>query len=127
MPEDLTDSVSGSTELVFPDDGTGQYRLSERSVYGAEEVRSELDSDVPKYGSWIPVTDEETGQEAWLTAPSELRSALVENEIREGERFEIVTFQKRGSEQSDPYRVELVMTDRESVPESQSGLNEVES
>ena len=73
MPEDLTDSVSGSTELVFPDDGTGQYSLRERSVYDAEEVRVELDGDVPQYGSWLPVTDEETGQEAWLTAPSELR------------------------------------------------------
>jgi len=127
MPQDLTESVSGSTELVFPDDGTGLYSLRERSVYDAEEVRSELDGDVPKYGSWIPVTVQETGQEAWLTAPSELRSRLVENEIRSGEQFEIVTMQKRGQNQSDPYHIELELPDREAVPDSQSGLNEVES
>jgi hypothetical protein len=87
----------------------------------------ELDGDVPQYGSWLPVTDEETGQEAWLTAPSELRSALVGEEISAGERFEIVTMQKRGTDQSDPYQVELEFPDRQSVPETQSGLNEVES
>ena len=127
MPEDLTDSISGSTELVFPDDATGKYSLTERSVYDAEEVRLELDSDVPQYGSWIPVTDTETSQEAWLTAPSELRKALVENEISIGERFRIETMEKRGTEQSDPYNVELVFPERETVPEDQSSLSEAES
>jgi hypothetical protein len=127
MPEDLTDSISGSTELVFPDDATGKYSLTERSVYDAEEVRLELDSDVPQYGSWIPVTDAETGQEAWLTAPSELRKALVENEISIGERFRIETMEKRGTEQSDPYNVELGLPEREAVPEDQSSLSEAES
>ena len=127
MPKDLTESVSGSTELVFPDDANGTYSLQERSVYDAEEVRVELDGDVPQYGSWIPVTDEAMGREAWLTAPSELRKRLVSEDIREGERFKIVTMTKDGQDQSDPYRVELELPDREDVPESQSGLNEVES
>ena len=97
MPEDLTDSISGSTELVFPDDATGKYSLTERSVYDAEEVRLELDSDVPQYGSWIPVTDTEPSQEAWLTAPSELRSATLENEICIAVPFPIATKGKRGT------------------------------
>jgi len=112
MPRDLTDSVSGSTELVFPDDSTGRYSLRERSVYGAEEVREELDGDVPKYGDWLPVTELDQDREAWLIAPSALRSRLVEDEARAGERFEIVTMTKMGTDQSDPYRVEIEYPDR---------------
>ena len=113
MPTDLNESVSGSTELVFPDDSTGTYRLRKRSVYDAEEVRAELGGDVPKYGSWIPVEIDETGEEAWLTAPSELRARLVEDEIGTDERFCIETMQKRGRDQSDPYEVQVTYPDRE--------------
>lgn len=123
MPRDLDNSVSGSTELVFPDGATGRYRLRERSVYEADEVREELNGDVPKYGSWLPVTDEETGDEAWLTAPSQLRSALVEDEISNGELFEIVTMSKTGPDSSDPYRVELDYPERNSDGK-QAGLDE---
>jgi len=123
MPRDLTESVSGSTELVFPDDSEGQYRLEELAVYDAEEVRAELDGDVPKYGSWIPV-EGQNGDEAWLTAPSQLRASLVDEEIRPGELFEIVTMRKDGHEQSDPYRVELRFPERDDSPGSQSGLTE---
>ena len=123
MPQDLSESVTGSTELVFPDDANGTYSLQERSVYDAEEVRLELDTDIPKYGSWIPVEILETGDEGWLAAPSKLRTALVDDEIRAGERFEIVTMQKLGTEQSDPYRVELRYPDREATPEDQTSLS----
>jgi hypothetical protein len=123
MPQDLNESVTGSTELVFPDDANGTYSLRERSVYDAEEVRLELETDIPKYGSWMPVTIEETGEEAWLTAPSELRSVLVEDEIRAAERFEIVTMQKRGMDQSDPYEVEIRLPDRETTSEDQTSLS----
>jgi hypothetical protein len=123
MPQDLSESVTGSTELVFPDDANGTYSLQERSVYDAEEVRIELDTDIPKYGSWIPVEIQETGDEGWLTAPSELRSALVEDEIRPGEQFEIVTMEKLGTDQSDPYRVEIRYPDREAKPEDQTSLS----
>lgn len=123
MPEDLAESVTGSTELVFPDDATGRYSLRERSVYDAEEVRVELDTDIPQYGSWLPVEIEETGAEAWLTAPSRLRTILVEDEIRAGERFEIVKMQKRGRDQSDPYEVEVSFPDREARPEDQARLS----
>jgi len=124
MPEDLTDSVTGSTELVFPDDAIGTYSLRERSVYDAEEVRVELGTDIPQYGSWLPVEIEETGAEAWLIAPSRLRSLLVEDEIRPGERFCIEKMQKRGREQSDPYEVEVTYPDREAQPEDQTSLSQ---
>lgn len=122
MPQDLTDSVSGSTELVFPDGATGRYRLRERSVYDADEVREELGGDVPKYGSWLPVEIPDTGADAWLTAPSQLRAALVEDEIRTGELFEIVTMTKTGHELSDPYRVQIEYPDRDGTAR-QSGLS----
>lgn len=123
MPEDLEDSVTGTTELVFPDDATGTYSLRERSVYGAEEVRVELDTDIPQYGHWMPVEMQETGEEAWLSAPSALRSRLVDDSIRPGERFEVVTMEKRGREQSDPYRVELAYPDRD-PDETQASLSD---
>jgi hypothetical protein len=123
MPTNLDDSVSGSTELVFPDNGTGTYRLQERSVYDAEEVRNELETDIPQYGTWIPVKDQETGDEAWLTAPSELRSILVQEEIQTGELFRIETMRKSGSEQSDRYLVDVSFPDREqNSPGQQTGL-----
>jgi hypothetical protein len=123
MPQDLSESVSGSTELVFPDDAGGEtYRLRERSVYEAEEVQEDLNGDVPQYGSWVPVTVQSTDSEAWLTAPSELRSALVEDEIQTGERFVIETMQKRGRNQSDPYQVELSYPDRDVTGRDQTSL-----
>jgi hypothetical protein len=123
MVDDLSESVSGSTELVFPDDADGStYSLRERSVYDAEEVRDELGGDIPQYGSWLPV-ELEDGEEAWLTAPSQLRSVLVEDEIRTGERFQIETMEKRGLDQSDPYQVEVTYLDREQTPDSQASLS----
>ena len=124
MPTKLEESVSGAAELVFPDDSDGTYSLRERSVYDADEVRVELETDIPEYGSWLPVTDEETGNEAWLIAPSQLRAALVEDDIQTGERFEIVTMQKTGREQSDPYRVEIRFPDRDADP-AQASIGEV--
>lgn len=110
MPKDLADSVSGSTELIFPDDAAGRtYSLDELQVYEAEEVRNELESDdVPQYGSWIPVT--ENGTEAWLNAPSQLRKRLVEDNVTEGTRFNI-TEMRKGAGQSDPYQVEIEYPD----------------
>jgi len=113
MPEDLSDSVSGSTELVFPDDSTDKtYRLRERSVYDAEEVRSEIESDIPQYGSWIPV-ELEDGEEAWLTAPSALRAVLVNDEVRSGEAFHIHQMEKEGLDQSSPYEVTVSYPERD--------------
>ena len=108
---------------MFPDDAPGRYELRERSVYDSEEVRAELGGDVPKYGSWIPV-ETVTGEQAWLTAPSQLRSELVNQDISTGEQFEVVTMRKDGTEQSDPYRVEIDLPERETVSENQASLDE---
>jgi hypothetical protein len=125
MPENLSESVSGSTELVFPDDAGGStYSLRERSVYDAEEVRLEIEADIPQYGSWLPVELDDTGTEAWVSAPSQLRSALVEDEIRPGERFRIETMQKTGHDQSAPYEVRISYPDRETGPGDQTSLKE---
>jgi len=121
MPTDLTESVAASVELVFPDEATrNQYSLRERSVYDADEVRDEIGSDdVPQYGKWLPVTLD--GEDGWLIAPSELRTALVEKSIRQGEPFRIATMKKTGSRQSDPYSVEVKLLDRDA---EQTGLPE---
>jgi len=124
MPENLSESISGSTELVFPDDAGGStYRLRERTVYDAEEVRVEIEAEIPQYGSWLPVELDETGADAWLSAPSQLRAVLVEDEIRPGELFRIDTMQKAGQHQSDPYEVRVSYPDREAAPEDQTSLS----
>ena len=121
MPKDLAESVSGSTELVFPDDADGEtYRLRERSVYDAEEVRDEIEAEIPEYGSWLPV--ELNGDEAFLSAPSQLRAILVEDEIRPGEAFRVETVRKTGRDQSDPYKVQVSFPEREAGEPAQSGL-----
>jgi hypothetical protein len=120
MTTDLSESVTGSTELVFPDDANGQYRLRERTVYDADEVRTELETDIPKYGVWLPV--EIDGDDAWLSAPSELRSTLVEDEVRAGELFEIVTMRQDGIDQSDPYKVEVQYPESDETAASQQSL-----
>ncbi len=121
MPEDLSDAVTGSTELVFPDDADGQtYSLRERSVYDAGEVRDEMDADIPEYGSWLPV--EVDGDQAWLVAPSDLLAKLDDQEINPGERFRIEKMIKSGREESDPYDVTVTLPDREAVDEDQASL-----
>ena len=122
MPTDLSDSVSGSTELVFPDDVDGTYRLRERSVYDAEEVREELNGDVPQYGDWLPVED--SGEKAWLVAPSELQAELLDQEIRVNELFRVDEMKKTGRGQSDPYRVSVTLPERKTVDDDQASLSD---
>jgi len=110
MPQDLADSVTGDVELIFPDDATGRtYRLQELSVYDADEVRDEEDlEEVPKFGSWIPVTVD--GDEAWLNAPSQLRSELVDQNVEVGQPFTVDRLTKDGHQESDPYQAEISVT-----------------
>ena len=118
MPEDLNETVSEGTELVFPDDASGKtYRLCERSVYDAAEVRAEMETDIPQYGSWLPVKLD--GEDAWLTAPSQLRTRLVEDTIKPNEVFNIREMEKRGNDPSDPYQVELAYPERDPETEGQ--------
>jgi hypothetical protein len=122
MPKDLADSVTASTELVFPDDSNGTYRLRERSVYDAEEVRDELETDIPQYGDWLPVED--SGEKAWLVAPSELQAELLDQEIRVNELFRVDEMKKTGRGQSDPYRVSVTLPERKTVDEDQASLSD---
>jgi len=125
MPEDLTDSVTGSTELVFPDDASRrQYSLRELAVYGAGEVRSEMEmeTDIPQYGSWLPIVTDD-GDDGWLTAPSELRQKLLDRDVKPGETFRIESLEKSGHGESDPYQVELSFPDRDSDSARQTGLS----
>jgi hypothetical protein len=119
--ESLDDSVSGSTELVFPDQADGEeYSLLERNVYSAEEVRDEIESDVPQYGSWLPVRIQETERDGWLTAPTDLRSCLLEADVQTGETFRIDEMKQFGNEQSAPYFVEISIPGRDVTEEQQS-------
>ena len=65
-----------------------------------------------------------TGEQAWWRAPSQLRSELVNRDISTGEQFEVVTMRKDGTEQSDPYRVEIDLPERETVSENQASPDE---
>jgi len=125
--ENLSESVTTTRELVFPDDASGkEYRLPSLNVYGADEVRDELDSDIPQYGKWMPVeiignTGDEDG---FLCAPSHLRSVLLENSVQAGELFRIDTLTKTGVAESDPYRAEVSFPDREADAGKQVGLGD---
>jgi hypothetical protein len=126
MPEKLSETVSGSTELVFPDSVTDEeYRLRELAVYDAGEVRDEMEheTDIPQYGSWVPV-ELGNGDEAWLVAPSQLRKKLVERDVKPGERFLIASMEKQGRDPSDPYEVELILPERD-TDDRQAGLSQV--
>lgn len=123
MTEDLTESVTQSTELVFPDDSSGKtYSLQERTVYDAGDVRDEMESEIPRYGSWLPV--EYNGEDAWLSAPSQLRSVLVQEDIKPGETFTIDQMQKTGTQESDPYQVAVSFPNRGPSSASQTGLTD---
>jgi hypothetical protein len=123
--EDLEESVTATGELVFPDDASDSgkaYRLRERSVYEADEVQERLDGDVPRYGKWLPVEIEARSgnEEGFLVAPSQLRSRLVEDDVRTGEPFIIETMTKDGHKESDPYRVELSHPERKADAETRN-------
>jgi hypothetical protein len=127
MPEKLSESVSGSTELVFPDDASRrQYSLRELAVYDAGEVRSEMemDTEIPEYGVWLPVVTGD-GDEGWLTAPSELRQKLLDRDVKTGETFIIESLEKSGIDESAPYQVELSFPERDEDSARQAGLSGV--
>jgi hypothetical protein len=125
--EDLSESVTTTRELVFPDDAAGKkYRIPNLNVYDADEVREELDSDIPQYGKWLPVEIAgATGDgDGFLCAPSHLRSVLVEESIQAGELFRIEKLEKTGLGESDPYKAEVTFPDREADAGMQAGLTD---
>lgn len=105
MPEKIEETVS-EVRLLFPDEASGtEFRLSEDAVYDAGEVREETESDVPKYGKWLPVKID--GKETYMTAPRELREELMSESAEPGQSFEITRMEKSGQDDSAPYEVNL--------------------
>ena len=107
MPENLADVETGSIEIVFADDLQNQeFSLREAAVYSADEVREIEETEIPKYGRWLPVTvgDE---QEAWLVGISALLAKVQEYENPVAPTFRVTSIEKTGTQDSDPYQVEL--------------------
>lgn len=106
MPTDLSEAQTGNAGLVFPDDlSSTEFRLTESSLYDAEEVQDEIDNDgTPAYGRWFPASTSDD-DEAWVCAPGELVSELQRLEAEAGEAFVVTRCEKSGRAESDPYEV----------------------
>jgi hypothetical protein len=118
MPTDLSEAQTGGVDLLFADDLTGtEFQLRESAVYGAEEVREEVDTDIPKFGDWLPATVD--GNDAWLVALGELVEELQGYENPLSLTLEVTRCQKSGTDQTDPYEVNVEVVDGDP---NQSGL-----
>jgi hypothetical protein len=118
MPTDLSDHETGGIDLLFADDLSGeQFELREAAVYEAEEVREDVDGDIPKFGNWMPVTRNEG--DGWVVALGELVEELQQFENPLGLSYRVTRCEKSGSEQTDPYEVNVEVVDGDP---QQSGL-----
>jgi hypothetical protein len=109
MPVDLNEAQTGGIDLLFADDLEGaQFQLREAAVYEAEEVRTEVDGDIPKFGKWMPVVTDDG--DAWIVALGELIEELQAYDNPMNLTFEVTRCEKSGSEQTDPYEVNLENT-----------------
>jgi hypothetical protein len=118
MPVDLSEAQTGGVDLLFADDLSGtEFELREASVYEAEEVREDVDGDIPKFGKWMPVTTSDG--EGWVVALGELVEELQTYENPMGLKFSVTRCEKSGTEQTDPYEVNLEVEDGDP---KQSGL-----
>lgn len=103
--ENLHEAQTGGVNLLFSDELEGTaFRLTEATLYDAEAVREELESDTPEYGRWLPVETEDDG-EGFAVAPGELIEELQRLEAEPGEEFVVTRCQKSGNGESDPYEV----------------------
>lgn len=118
MPTDLSEAQTGGVDLLFADDLQGtEFKLREASVYEAEEVRKEVDTDIPKFGNWMPVvTDDGDG---WIVALGELVEELQQYENPLAVDLEVTRCQKSGTKQTDPYEINVEVVDGDS---QQAGL-----
>lgn len=110
MPQDLHEASTGGPSLVFAGDATGvRFRLREVSLYEAAEVADEIGNDPdegpPSFGRWLPVEVED--DDAWMVAPGEMVEELQRQEAEAGEKYEVTRCQKAGSQETDPYEVNL--------------------
>lgn len=106
MPTDLSDHDIGSIDLLFADDLEGStFSLREAAVYEAEEVRKEVEQDIPKFGNWMPVETDDG--DAWVVALGELVEELQRFENPAAVTVVVTRCEKSGPEQTDPYEVNL--------------------
>jgi len=110
MPTDLSEAQTGGVDLLFADDlSSTEFQLREAVVYTAEEVREEMDTDIPKFGDWMPV--ETVDGEAFIVALGELVEELQQYENPSALEFEVTRCEKSGTEQTDPYEVNVEVVD----------------
>lgn len=113
MPTDLSDVDTSGTELWFSDDVEGKtFVLREPSVFDAAEVRDEMDTDVPEFGRWFPVTAlgeySEADRDGFLVAVGELIEELQQMQVDPcAVGWEVTRMEKSGPEQTDPYEVNV--------------------
>lgn len=118
MPVDLEDHDTGGIELLFADDLEGTtLKLREASVYEAEEVRSEVGGDIPKFGNWLPVETDDG--DAWAVALGEFVDELKTYENPMALTFTVTRCEKSGTDQTDPYEVNVEIEDGDA---QQTGL-----
>jgi hypothetical protein len=123
MPTDLSDAETGGIDLYFADDLEGMsFYLRDPSIYDAEEVRDEIDSDIPKFGRWIPVHtcdgNGKTTGTGWIVAVGELIEELQRYDDPVEDPVSVTRCEKSGTEQTDPYEVNTEKLDTS----SQAGL-----
>lgn len=110
MPVDLSEAQTGGVDLLFADDLSGtEFELREASVYQAEEVREEVDGDIPKFGKWMPVVTNDG--DGWIVALGELVEELQTYENPMGVTFNVTRCEKSGTKQTDAYEVNLEAVD----------------
>lgn len=118
MPTELDEAQTGGIELLFADDLPGtEFQLRESAVYEAEEVREELDLDIPEFGKWIPVTVD--GEDCWIPAYGEVVEELQVFENAMAPELKVTRCEKSGSKSTDPYEVNIETVDGDS---QQTGL-----
>ena len=127
MPTDLSDVDTSGTELWFSDDAEAKtFILREPSVYEAAEVREEMETDVPEFGRWFPVTVQgdngQPGRDGFLVAVGELIEELQQMKPDPtAVGWTVTRMEKSGPAQTDPYEVNLEA--EESPDDKQLSLN----
>lgn len=118
MPTNLEDAQTGGVDLLFADDLQGtEFELLEAAIYEAEEVRNDVNGDIPKFGNWMPVTIDDS--DAWVVGLGELVEELQKYENPLEVTFSVTRCEKSGTEQTDPYEVNVEVVDGDL---KQSGL-----
>jgi hypothetical protein len=110
MPVDLNEAETGGIDLYFADDLVGMsFYLRDASVYDADEVRNEINSEIPKFGRWLPIhsCDQKgkTTGTGWVVAVGELIEELQKYDNPVEQPVTVTRCEKSGDKQTDPYEV----------------------